>query len=176
MTVKAPWIARLAALSTLTISAASLVAAPPAAPPTGKGTVRLDLQQYKVLSKAGGKEELASVEQVKPGEVIEYQLKCVNGTGQSITNLRPLLPLPVGLAFIPSSTNPDTVMASLDGKSWGAIPLKRKVKLPSGEEKTVAVPYSQYRFLRWTVSELGAGKSVKLSARARIIASAREGA
>jgi uncharacterized repeat protein (TIGR01451 family) len=160
----------LLSLSTIVFTGAQLTANPA----TGGASVgrsrnlSLDLQQYKVSTKADGKEELVTVQKINPGEVIEYQLTCVNGTGQRITNLQPQLPLPVGLSFIPNSTDPDKVVASTDGKSWAAIPLKRKLKLPSGVQKLVAVPYSEYRFLRWAVPELGAGKSVKLTARARI--------
>jgi hypothetical protein len=44
----------------------------------------------------------------------------------------------------------------------------RPVKQPDGTVIQQPVPWSEYRALRWSVGDLDAGKSVTVSARARL--------
>ena len=130
--------------------------------------LKLDLKAFKVIG-AGEREKLVSAEKVKPKEVIEYRVRYVNTGEKTLRNLRATLPIPTSLVFLSGSSAPFGAMASLDGKSFAAMPLKRQVKLADGTMKVVMVPYSEYRFLRWSLDELAAGKSVTVKARARVL-------
>jgi hypothetical protein len=72
------------------------------------------------------------------------------------------------LQWVPSSALPANPQASLDGKNFAPLPLKRTVKAPDGSEKVVAVPTSELRFLRWTIAALEPGQTVKITARAQL--------
>jgi uncharacterized repeat protein (TIGR01451 family) len=132
-----------------------------------EGPLKLDLKVFKVL-RAEGKESLAPVEKVKPRDIVEYQVKYQNTSDKTLSNIAATLPIPAGLEYLPGTAEPGAAVASLDGKNFAAIPLKRKVKQANGSEKTVAVPYAEYRALRWTLPQLAAKKSVVVSARARV--------
>lgn len=114
------------------------------------------------------KETLVSAEQVKPGDVIEYQATYTNTASRPLKNLQANLPIPAALEYLPDSAKPTSVMASIDGKTFGRVPLMRQTRSAGGQQKSEAVPYSEYRFLRWDIGELSAKKSIVVSARARL--------
>jgi hypothetical protein len=78
------------------------------------------------------------------------------------------MPIPAQTEFIPGSSRPAQVQASLDGRVFEDVPLKRTVTRASKQTEE-RVPYSDYRYLRWFVGELGGGKAVAVSARVRVI-------
>jgi uncharacterized repeat protein (TIGR01451 family) len=133
-----------------------------------KGPVEIKLTAFKVTQREG-KEELQPVENVKPGETIEYQARYANTSGKGVKNLAATLPIPTGLEFVFGSHKPEAALASIDGKNFASLPLKRVIKAADGTTKTELLPASAYRFLRWNVGELGAGKEALVSARARVI-------
>lgn len=134
----------------------------------GRANVVPQLSAFKVAASADG-EKLVSADKIAPGEVIEYQVRYANTGAKPAKNLQATLPIPASLEWVPNSARPAAdVLASLDGKTFALMPLMRKVKAPDGTEKTVAVPSSEYRFLRWSISSLGAGQSVQVAARARL--------
>jgi len=169
---------RAAALALLGALAASGMALPPlhAAPtvsgapasPGSQGPVDIKLTAYKVVTQ-DGKDELQPAEKIKPGEVIEYRAQYANTGNAAVKGLAATLPIPAALEFLPGTESPDGVQASTDGKSYAAPPLKHISKAADGSTKIVIVPAAEYRFLRWNVGELGAGKSVTVSARARVL-------
>ncbi len=128
-----------------------------------------ELNAFKVVSSAGG-EKLVSAAKISPGEVIEYQVRYANTGAKGAKNLQAILPIPASLQFVPGSALPAGAQASLNGKTYAAMPLKRVVKAADGTPKTEVVPASEYRFLRWNVADLGAGQSVRVSARAQLAA------
>jgi hypothetical protein len=48
------------------------------------------------------------------------------------------------------------------------LPIKRQVKTADGKEQAQSVPPTQYRALRWFMADLPTGKSISVTARARI--------
>jgi len=82
------------------------------------------------------------------------------------------LPIPAGVEYQPTSARPAVVLASLDGKSFAPIPLKRTVRLPDGREVTREIPASEYRWLRWTIGSLAPKSSEIVRARVRVSAPA----
>ena len=56
------------------------------------------------------------------------------------------LPIPEGLEYLPKTVRPAPALASLDGKTFAPMPLKRKVRLADGREVEREVAASEYRF------------------------------
>jgi uncharacterized repeat protein (TIGR01451 family) len=129
----------------------------------------ISLTASKVIAQPDGKETLQSAERAFPGEVIQYDAHYRNESAKTIRDLAPTLPIPNGMSYVPDSAKPAPVKASLDGKTFEDIPLKRKVTLPNGEVEEREVPASEYRALRWFVGEVEAGGSTTVMARAKLL-------
>lgn len=130
--------------------------------------VVVTLKAQKVLRAPDGKEVLQMADRAMPGEVIQYDAVYKNQSTTGVRNLVPTLPIPRGLEYIPDSARPAPAKASLDGKVFEPLPLKRKVTLPSGETVEQPVPASEIRALRWEIGDLDAGAAAQISARARL--------
>lgn len=139
-----------------------------AAPEPSRGPVEVKLTAYKVVAH-GEKETLQSAEKMKPGEIIEYQARYANTSEQAVRNLMATLPIPSALELLTGTIAPVGALVSTDGKNFAAPPLKRFTKLSNGGTSVEFVPAIEYRFVRWNVGDLGAGKSIAVSARARVI-------
>jgi uncharacterized repeat protein (TIGR01451 family) len=125
------------------------------------------LNQSRIVV-VNGKETVAAADKVSPGDLLEYKVRYVNkGTGPA-KNLVVTLPIPQGLELAPATDSPRAALASLDGQSFEAMPIKRAVKQADGKEILQDVPLSQYRALRWQVEQLDVGKAANFSARARV--------
>ncbi|HEY2952420.1 MAG TPA: hypothetical protein VGK40_07555 [Verrucomicrobiae bacterium] len=133
-----------------------------------KGDVAISLVAQKVSIAADGKEVLRVADRAMPGEVIQYDARYKNGGKEKVRSLEPTLPIPPGLEYLPDSAKPAPAKASLDGKKFAPVPLTRPVRMPDGQVVEQAVPFSEYRALRWNVGDLPAGESVTVSARARL--------
>ena len=133
-----------------------------------KNDVVVTLKAQKVLRAADGSETLQAAERAMPGEVIQYDAVYKNQSKSGVRNLVPTLPIPRGLEYIPDSAKPAPAKASVDGKVFEPLPLKRKVTLPSGETVEQPVPPSEIRALRWEIGDLDAGAAAQISARARL--------
>ena len=133
-----------------------------------KSAVSVGLTAKKVTA-ADGKESLVPAEHAKPGDVIEYDAVYQNNSNAAVHNLLATVPVPNGLAFSPDSVKPAGALASVDGKNFEPIPLLRTVTKADGTREKQPVPLSEYRSLRWSISELAPGASVTVSARARVI-------
>lgn len=132
--------------------------------------VVVTLKAQKVLRGPDGNEVLQLAERAMPGEVIQYDAIYKNQSGSGVRNLEPTLPIPRGLEYIPDSAKPAPSKASLDGKNFAPLPLKRQVTLPTGETVEQPVPSSEIRALRWELGDLDAGAAALISARARLAA------
>lgn len=135
-----------------------------------KNDVVVTLKAQKVLRGPDGNEVLQLAERAMPGEVIQYDAIYKNQSANGVRNLEPTLPIPRGLEYIPDSAKPAPAKASLDGKNFAPLPLKRQVTLPTGETVEQAVPPSEIRALRWELGDLDAGAAALISARARLAA------
>ena len=114
------------------------------------------------------KERLIEAKTAKPGDIIEYQVTYANKGKTAVRDLAATLPIPADTEFLRNTSRPATARASVGDGKFQAIPLKRKVKLPSGKEEEIDIPFSEYRALQWSLGELAAGKSVVVSARVRV--------
>jgi uncharacterized repeat protein (TIGR01451 family) len=117
----------------------------------------------------GGKETFLPAEKAKPGDVIQYQAVYRNSGNAAARNVAVTLPIPTGLALVAESASPAAEQATRDGTKFAAVPLTQKVKNAAGVEEEQPVPLSDYRALRWTISELPAGGTTTVSLRARVL-------
>jgi uncharacterized repeat protein (TIGR01451 family) len=147
-----------------------VVAAPQTFAQAAKNDVVVTLKAQKVLRGPDGNEVLKVADRAMPGEVIQYDAIYKNESKNGVRNLVPTLPIPPGLEYIPDSAKPAPAKASLDGKTFEPLPLKRQVKLATGETVEQPVPPSEIRALRWELGDLDAGAAAQISARARLAA------
>jgi uncharacterized repeat protein (TIGR01451 family) len=145
---------------------ATLIAIPAVA--ADKGDVVVELTGRKVLKGVAGKEKFESADTAKPGDTIEYRAVYRNKGNKKVTDLFATIPAPAGMEYLPGSANPAKVSASLDGKEFSQVPLKREVTLPSGKTEKRDIPYAEYRFIRWEIKTLAPGQSVPVSMRVKM--------
>lgn len=136
-----------------------------------EGELAVQLDAKKVITSEQGKESFDSAESAQPGDVIEYTATYSNGGQQQLQNIKPVLPIPVGMTFMPDSATPQQVLASVDGQLFQPIPLMEKIVSKDGKVETKAVPLDRYRYLRWSVPTLAPGKQFAIKARARVASS-----
>lgn len=144
----------------------SFCAAPSFAQDTGDVVSILTVS--RVVTGQDGKEARAPAATAKPGDVLEYVAEYRNTGKAPAKKLEATLPIPAGTDYVPDSASPAGASASLDGTKFEPVPLKRKVKQPDNKVVEQLVPYVEYRFIRWPPQDLGTGKSLKYSARAKM--------
>lgn len=134
------------------------------------GEVSSVLKAFSITFDADSNEVATEVTEVKPGDIIEYRLTYQNGTGGDISQLKPVLPIPLEMFYLE-----DTAMPALSGASISPTandfrqpPLTRQVTLPDGSQVNRAIPSEEYRRLQWLVPALAAGESVTLTARVEV--------
>jgi len=147
-------------------------AAPPGVPvrSTGQpaaGSVAVELTANRV-TKAQGKEVLVPADEAKPGELIEYRARYRNDGASEAKGLMATLPIPRGTQYVAGSALPRRVEASLDGRTFAPVPLKRTVKTPDGRTVVQEVPVAEYRALRWPLGALPSRDQRTVSARVRV--------
>lgn len=137
-----------------------------AIPAQANNVLTVDLKAYKqVATKANGK-QLIVAEEVKPNDIIEYRATYKNISKRPIQGVVGVVPIPEGLTLMAKSTIPAGAEASLDGRQFSAMPLRRSVPQPDGSTQVVEVPLSEYRAVRWGIGTLPAGASKDVSVRA----------
>lgn len=135
----------------------------------GQEAVSCELKAFKVekSNPDSEQEKLVPAQAAKPGQVIEYRAKYTNNLKKKITSLKPTIPIPTGMTWIPGRKE-KVSEASLDGKNFQKFPIKESRTLESGKVEQVAVDPSRYRALRWYVQELPAGGDILISTRVMI--------
>lgn len=129
-----------------------------------------DLKAFKVV-KVDNKEQLVETNSVMPGDIIEYQLTYINETGGSISNLRPVLPVPDGMIFIEETANPTLHAVSItNDQVFQQPPVLKEIVLPNGSKGKIKVDPKEYRFLQWLQDSMNSGEIKTFKARMRIIA------
>lgn len=120
------------------------------------------------IDKVEGKDVLTSATEGKPGDILQYSGTYRNTGAAAANKLVATIPVPLGTTLIADSVEPLPDQASIDGTRFGPAPLMRIVKQADGSERTVAVPMSQYRALRWDVGTLAGGASTVVKLQVRI--------
>jgi len=135
--------------------------------------VNVSLQAFQVVG-AAKEAKLVPTTHAKPGDTIEYQVTYRNDGATPAKQTKAVLPVPPGgMAYLPESASPAKVEASLDGKTYAAVPLKREV-IREGKKVTEAVPPSEYRFLRWDLGDLPPGQAATVKSRMRLDSAPRQ--
>jgi uncharacterized repeat protein (TIGR01451 family) len=132
------------------------------------GEVQSSLIVSRVAPLKDGRETLQPASAAKPGEVLEYRLQYHNAGKQTARQLEATLPIPAGTELLSTGALPSIAQASLDGKKFAPLPLRRAVKKPDGTTEMQLVPAAEYRAIRWQPQDLQAGKSLTYVARVRI--------
>jgi hypothetical protein len=158
------WIRRFVAVATLAAAAVASMAAVSHA----DGDVAVTLAAQRVEAQSGGKETLAPADQAKPGDVIEYRATYHNSGATNVRELAATLPIPFGSEYIARSASPAPTLASLDGRTFSPLPLKRRAHLADGRDVMQEVPAREYRSLRWTLGTLPARGERTVRARVRL--------
>ena len=130
--------------------------------------VEANLSASKVTLSADGKEVLLVADKVAPSDLLEYKTLYKNNGKSTIKSLTATLPIPAGMTYVAGTAKPSGAQASLDGKSFAAMPLKRMVKKPDGKMEEQLVPLLEYRALRWGLGELSVNAKVAVSARIKV--------
>lgn len=160
-TIEAFW--KFAAAAALTLAAMPLAAQQKVL----VDPVEVRLESRKVVAGTDGKETFAPAGEARPGDVLEYTATYRNAAKYSVKEVVATLPIPKYTEFVPGSARPATAKASLDGATFAAIPLKRRV-MRNGAQVEESVPFREYRSLRWLPVDLGSGASIAFTARVRV--------
>lgn len=120
--------------------------------------LKIELVAHRVVVAADGKETKVAAESAAPGETIEYTAEYQNTTTVLLRNLRPEVPIPVGLTYVPGSVRPAATQARLEN---GSV-----VPYPPVDAEGRPLPAAQVRALIWTISDLPAAAKSTLSVRA----------
>ncbi len=128
--------------------------------------VSLAAQKIEVTN---GKETFKDAGRVKPGDVIEYRSVYVNRGKESLKGVSGTLPIPTGTEYIIESANPSNVNANtVTNPAYAPAPLTRTISV-NGAARTVRVPASEYKSLRWDLGEIRAGERRAVSLRVRVL-------
>ena len=130
----------------------------------------VNLKQFKVTTDAKGVSKLGDASVVLPGDVIEYQATYSN-RGSSALAVTATLPVPEAVEYIKDSAKSKPGLAHTVAQKdsiYAQEPLIRKVTTAGGVTQTQAVPYADYRFVRWDLGRVPANTSVEVSIRAKV--------
>jgi hypothetical protein len=134
----------------------------------GAPTPEVRLVAYLVASTRtadGLQETLRPLKDLRPGDTIEYQATYLNPTAQTARAVMLTVPVPTGgLQYIAQQKSPLATSASIDGRSFAALPLTR-VETVAGKPVVKPVPLADYRSLRWNLGDVPAGASRVVKAR-----------
>lgn len=136
--------------------------------------VAVTLTQFKVGQDAKGVPILVDAKIVAPGDVIEYRAVYKN---QSLAPLSvaATIPVPEALEYIKdsataksASNTPIAHTVALKDNQYAPEPLMRRLITADGASVAHAVPYAEYRSVRWILEKMAPGASVEVSLRARV--------
>ena len=131
--------------------------------------VTASLNAFLVDTAPSGKERLILAREARPGDVVEYQAEYRNRGMVPVRNLAVEVPIPQGMEYVPGSARPADVLASLDGQTFGPVPLMRTANAPGGSAQPEPAAVANYRFLRWRITEIGPGSAVPLVLRVKLV-------
>lgn len=123
----------------------------------------------RVVIDVRGNESLDNAAAVKPGELLQYTATYTNRSRAPLAQFSPTLPIPAGAVIVAAAGQPPGALASVDGKTFDFMPLRRKVQQPDGRWVDAPVPLVDYRALRWPARTLGVNERFAASLRVRVI-------
>lgn len=135
------------------------------------GPLAIELKSEKITTvvlQGKSEERRDAAKAIKPSDIIEYRANYKNTSAKELRGVQAVLPVPSGMTIDLNSAKPLPVQASSDGRLFYPVPLTRQVRAADGQLKTVNVPLSEYRALRWSLGALAAGASRDVVLRARV--------
>jgi uncharacterized repeat protein (TIGR01451 family) len=142
-----------------------------ALPAAAKPKIVIAIQQFKEVPD-GKATKLVPAQSASPGDVLEYQVAYKNEGDEPATNAVIEDPIPKGTTYLANSAQgegSEITFSNDKGQTFApAVKLTYEVKLPNGSvEKRTATP-AEYTHVRWTVKQVPAGASGKVSFRVRV--------
>lgn len=138
-----------------------------ALPAHAEGELKVTLDAKRVVT-AHGKETFVPAAKARPGDVIQYQATYRLPGASGVRQVLATLPIPKGMEYVARSAEPARVEASVDGRSYAPVPLRRAVRLDDGREVMREVPVTEYRYLRWSLGDLEGRGQESVKARVRV--------
>lgn len=161
-----------AAVSVLGTAHAQAVTQPAAHAAARQEPLAATLTLQRITKGPQGQELLSSADKVRPGDLLEYRAVYTNRSDHRLDGVLATLPVPEGMEYQPRTATPAKALAATSNGEFAAEPLMRKVKRPDGTDAVEAVPYDEYRALRWQIGSLEPQQSMTVSARVRVSATA----
>lgn len=153
----------------LTAAALAGIASAQTTAPQDKPVLTLSQFLVKEVRGEDGKMKetfVAAPKSVTPGSILEQRI-VVSYKGTKAAKLRGLrLPVPKGTSFVSVGKSAVTVEYSLDGKAFALSPLKTITV--DGKAKQVPAELSDYRMIRWNLSEIAPGETKTFTARFKV--------
>jgi len=138
----------------------------------GVGRPEVKVQLSGSVERAGKSLSLDKVENVKPGEVLDWQIVSSNEGSADARDYKAVGHIPAGTSLVAGSAAAEqgsTVTYSIDGgKTFSTQPIIEE-KQPDGSVKKVAAPVSMYTEVRYEWSDaLAAGGKLSASYKVRV--------
>jgi uncharacterized repeat protein (TIGR01451 family) len=138
--------------------------------PAGRPEIKVSLAGS--VERSGQRLALDKIENVRPGEILDWQIVSANEGGASARDYKAVGPIPQGTTFVAGSAQAEAgsvVTYSIDGgQTFAAQPLVEE-KQPDGTVKRVPAPVSMYTEVRYEWSDaLAAGGKLTASYKVRV--------
>lgn len=143
-------------------------------PPASAQNIQVELTASRVSKLADGHEQLRPASEARPGELIEYHVRYRNTGASRAQRVEATLPIPRDTVYEATDRLP-VPLASLDGRHFEPVPLRRVAVQPDGRKVLVTVPLSEYRYLRWPLGDLARDQGASVRARVRVQSNAPTG-
>lgn len=139
-------------------------------PETGRPEIKVQLAGS--VEREGKAVSLGAVENVRPGEILDWQIVSANEGTASARDYKAVGHIPAGTAFVAGSAKGESgsaVTYSIDGgKTFSTQPIVEE-KQPDGTVKRVPAPVSMYTEVRYEWSDaLAAGGKLTASYKVRV--------
>jgi hypothetical protein len=139
---------------------------------TGGGRPEVKVELSGSVERGGARLALDKVENVKPGEILDWQIVSSNEGSGEAREYKAVGHIPAGTALVAGTAageNGSTVTYSIDGgKTYSTQPVIQE-RQPDGSVKTVPAPVSLYTEVRYEWSDaLAAGGKLSASYKVRV--------
>ena len=139
---------------------------------TAGGRPEVKVELAGSVERAGQRLSLEKVENVKPGEVLDWQIVSSNDGSAEARDYKAVGHIPAGTAFVQGSASAEggsTVTYSIDGgKTFATQPIVEE-RQADGTTKQVPAPVSMYTEVRYEWSDaLAAGGKLSASYKVRV--------
>lgn len=135
--------------------------------------LQITLEAGRVVTDANGRETAITDNTAEPGGLVQYRASYHNRGVLTLKSVAPTLPIPVGMFVVPDSAFPAPAWASLDGRTFERLPIRRIERLADGTAVSREVPASEFRALRWDAGTLAPGDTFVVAVRTRVDAASR---